>query len=191
MSTEKQEKTSYGLGTLDKLYQQNILDHARNPNGKQTIQNPDIFFREENLFCGDEISVFVNLEQGKIAQVAMEGEGCAVSIAAGSIMVEFLKGKSLEETFGYHRIFSKYLSKETISSEEASRISYLEMLGPVRDYPVRIKCALLCWSAMLQGIRKYQANSFEGKTSVGFSESIDSEKRTPARLSEDDPRSGE
>ena len=160
MRRDKEGRTTYGLGTLDKLYHQGLLDHVRNPRGKQQIQTPDIFYREENIFCGDAISVFVNVEQGNISQIALEGEGCAVSIASGSIMGEFLKGKSLEETFRYYQILNKYLCNEMISSEEANGISYLEILGPVRDYPVRVKCALLCWSAILQGIRRYQPNVF-------------------------------
>ena len=156
MSKEKQNQTAYGLGTLDRLYQQDLLDHARNPRGQEQIPNPDIFHMEENLFCGDEISIFVVLEHGKFAQIAMEGRGCAVSIASGSIMVEFLKGKLLDEVFSYYQILNRYLTKKNISSEEAQKITSLEILNPVRDYPIRAKCALLCWAAMLQGIRKYQ-----------------------------------
>lgn len=157
MSKEKQNQSAYGLGTLDRLYQQDLLDHARNPRGQEQIPNPDIYHLEENLFCGDEISIFVILEQGKFAQIAMEGRGCAVSIASGSIMVEFLKGKLLDEAFGYYQILNRYLTKKNISSEEARKITSLEILSPVRNYPIRAKCALLCWIAMLQGIRKYQA----------------------------------
>ena len=157
MSKEKQNQSAYGLGTLDRLYQQDLLDHARNPRGQEQIPNPDIYHLEENLFCGDEISIFVILEQGKFAQIAMEGRGCAVSIASGSIMVELLKGKLLDEAFSYYQILNRYLTKKNISSEEAMKITSLEILSPVRDYPIRAKCALLCWIAMLQGIRKYQA----------------------------------
>ena len=157
MRHEKQNQIAYGLGTLDKLYHQDLLDHARHPRGQEQIPNPDIYHLEENLFCGDEISVFVSVKQGKFARIAMEGRGCAVSIASGSIMVEFLKGKFIEQTFGYYQILNRYLTKKGISSEEAKKITSLEILSPVRDYPIRAKCALLCWVAMLQGIRKYES----------------------------------
>jgi nitrogen fixation NifU-like protein len=110
---------------MDDLYRELILDHYRNPHNKGKLEQPDISYEDDNPLCGDRIHLYVSLDdQGRVQDVAWEGEGCAISMASASMLSEAIKGKSLEEL--------RNLSKEDV----------LEMLG-IELGPVRLKCALL------------------------------------------------
>jgi nitrogen fixation NifU-like protein len=110
---------------MDDLYRELILDHYRNPRNKGRLEEPDISYEDDNPLCGDHIHLYLALDdQGRVQDVAWEGEGCAISMASASMLSEAIKGKSLEEL--------RTLSKEDV----------LEMLG-IELGPVRLKCALL------------------------------------------------
>ena len=118
---------------IDTFLQEFILDHYRNPRNFGTLENPDIRHRESNPTCGDEIQLDIQVKDGKIADIRFSGHGCAISMAAASILTEMVKGKSLEEV--------KKLGKEEMLS--ALRI-------PVG--PVRLKCALLALKVLKAGV---------------------------------------
>jgi nitrogen fixation protein NifU and related proteins len=110
---------------MDDLYRELILDHYRSPRNKGRLDEADISFEDDNPLCGDRIHLDVSLDdENRVREVAWEGEGCAISMAAASMLSETIKGKSLEEL--------RNLGKEDI----------LEMLG-IELGPVRLKCALL------------------------------------------------
>ena len=108
------------------LYQQNIIDHYKNPRNKGSIENADFIVYEVNTLCGDGVKFFISLDEKKekIIDVKFEGEGCAISQASASMLSEELKGMTIEEL--------NNISKEFI----------LELLG-VEINPARLKCALL------------------------------------------------
>lgn len=109
------------------LYQQNIIDHYKNPRNRGEIENADFVVYEVNTLCGDGLKFFIKLDnkKEKVEDVKFEGEGCAISQASASMLTEELKGMSLEEV-------KKNINKDFI----------LEMLG-VEINPARLKCALL------------------------------------------------
>ena len=107
------------------MYQENILDHYKNPRNFGKIENATVHHHEKNPLCGDEISFyFIIDEHNVIKDVKFSGHGCAISQASASMLSETLKGKKLDEI--------ENLTKEDI----------LEMLG-IPISPVRLKCALL------------------------------------------------
>jgi len=123
----------------DEIYRENIIDHFKNPRNFGEIIEAEIKHSELNSICGDMIRLFVKLEDKKVSDVKFKGNGCAISMAATSMMTEVLKGKTLEEI--------KKLSKEDI----------FEMLG-IKLGIVRIKCGLLCLNTLMNGIKTMEDN---------------------------------
>ena len=118
---------------MDALYREAILDHYRYPRNKGHLETPDIAYHDHNPFCGDEITIELKIEDGKVVEAAFDGRGCAISQASASMMTEEIIGKSLEELRGW--------TKDDI----------LELLG-IEIGPVRLKCALLPLKALKAGV---------------------------------------
>ena len=123
----------------DDIYRENIIDHFKNPRNFGEIVEAEIKHSELNSICGDMIRLFVKLKNGKVIDAKFKGNGCAISMAATSMMTEILKGKTLDEI--------KRLTKENI----------FEMLG-VKLGIVRMKCGLLCLNTLMNGIKNLESN---------------------------------
>ena len=106
------------------LYAEDILDHYRNPRHYGHLDHPTLTYHDTNPFCGDEITLELQIEDDRVVDVAFNGKGCAISQASASMMTEEILGKSLEEL--------KSWNKDSV----------LEMVG-IPLGPVRVKCALL------------------------------------------------
>ena len=111
------------------LYREEILDHYKHPRHFGHLDDPNLVFHDSNPFCGDEITLELKIEDGRVADVAFTGHGCAISRAAASMMSEEIIGKPLDELRGWQ--------KEDI----------VDLLG-IEVGPVRIKCALLPLKAL-------------------------------------------
>jgi nitrogen fixation NifU-like protein len=135
---------------LRELYQDIILDHGRHPRNFHPLEHPTHLARGHNPLCGDRVTVYLQVEGERIADVSFEGRGCAISTASSSLMTEVLKGKTLDEA---RRLFAQFHAKVTGGSaddvpealqDDADR---LEPLTGVKAYPTRVKCATLSWHA--------------------------------------------
>ncbi|MBI3034231.1 iron-sulfur cluster assembly scaffold protein [Candidatus Woesearchaeota archaeon] len=116
------------------IYQEHILDHYSNPRNKGQIDNPDIYYKDTNPLCGDEVAVYARLDRSKsISEIRFMARGCAISQASASMLTEHVKGKSLDEVYG-------------ISSEDMLRL----LMVPISH--VRMKCALLALKTLQAGI---------------------------------------
>jgi nitrogen fixation protein NifU and related proteins len=135
---------------LDDLYRDIIIDHYRNPRNRGRLDTPDIATQGANPLCGDEIEVSLVFEDGKVADVRFEGRGCSISQASASMMTEGIKGKTVDEVRELVSSFKEMMSGSLEPEED--ELGDLEALQGVRKYPVRIKCALLCWNTLLEGI---------------------------------------
>ncbi len=118
---------------MDDLYRLEILEHYRHPLNFGRLEDPDITYHDSNPFCGDEITLDLKIQDGRVADVRFFGKGCAISRASASMMTEAIKGRTLEEL--------KQWSKEDI----------LDLLG-IDLGPVRLKCALLPLKALKAGV---------------------------------------
>ena len=141
---------------IDELYRDVILDHYRNPTKKASIEAPDIEYDEFNPICGDRVVLQLKLEDTQIGEATFHGEGCSISQASASMMTELLGGKTLEEAEALSSSFRKLMRGATPSEDELAKLGDLEALQGVRKFPVRIKCALLAWSALEEGIEEYR-----------------------------------
>ena len=148
------------FGELDDLYQEVILDHYRNPRNPGELPEPDVSARGFNPFCGDEIVLGLKLSpNGQVEAVGSTGQGCSISQASASILTELMKGKSLEEAEAIGQLFRAMMQGKELSEEELEQMGELEALQGVRKFPIRIKCALLAWATLDDGIEEYRAKA--------------------------------
>lgn len=129
---------------LRELYQQLILDHNKNPRNFRKIDTPDRCAEGKNPLCGDQITLFVNLNDNIISDIAFQGSGCAISKASASLMTEALKGKTIAEA---EALFHTFQTLVTSKTETPDNLGKLAVFSGIRDYPTRVKCATLAWHA--------------------------------------------
>ncbi len=140
--------------SLDDMYREIILDHYRAPRGSKPLDKADIQSDGMNPSCGDEIEVDVQMKDGVLENVHVNCKGCAISVASGSMLAESVKGRSFEEVQQLAEAVKKMLKGE--SDEVPKEFEDLEALQGVRQFPVRIKCALLAWVTLVEGMKKYK-----------------------------------
>jgi len=141
---------------LEDLYQDIILDHHRNPRNRQVLEQPDLSARGFNPFCGDQVNLTATLtSNGKVEDIGLEGEGCAISQASASIMSELIKGKDLDEIQNLSHLFNELMQGKEVTPEEQDALGELAVLEGVKNFPVRIKCALLGWSTLEDAINEH------------------------------------
>ena len=151
------------LPRLDDLYRDSILDHRRNPRNSDKLDNATINGDSVNPFCGDEIHLQVDLDaDGRVERVGLQSEGCSINQAAGSMLTEAVVGKSLYEIDHLVQTFKLMMQGDSDAETRLSDENDLKSLIGVRNYPVRIKCVLLSWSALEDGVLSYRRSSEAG-----------------------------
>lgn len=131
---------------LDDLYRDVIVDHYNHPRNYGKPEKSDIVVEGKNPVCGDEITIYLNVKDGVIADVHFEGKGCSISIASASVMTESLIGKNLEEAKIVLDDFNNMLRGE--ACERCENYSDAIAFQGVTKFPVRVKCALLAWKTV-------------------------------------------
>ncbi len=145
------------LNGLDDLYRDAIRDHHKNPRNNRELTNPDVTAAATNPFCGDEVALQANLDRhGRVALTGFQAKGCFINLAAGSMLTEALKGKNLAGVEALSSAFRKMMREGTPTESDAEALGELRSLSGVRQFPVRIKCALLVWTALDQGIEEHR-----------------------------------
>lgn len=140
---------------LDGLYGELVMDHYRNPRNRGPIAAADVEAEEFNPFCGDRAILQLKLDdEGRVSEVSAKAEGCSIIQASTSMLSDLLRGKSLEEVAEMGESFRKAMMNGV--QDDATEIGDLLALQVVRQYPVRIKCALLPLTALEEGIKHYQ-----------------------------------
>ena len=143
---------------LQGLYGDLILDHYRNPRNRRPVPDPDAEAEEFNPFCGDRVSVLFTLDgRGRVSQVGARAEGCSIIQASASMMGDQLAGKSLEELEALSQHFRDMMLGKIAPGPETDDLGELTALQVVRQFPVRIKCALLPWTALEEAIAALRA----------------------------------
>ncbi len=146
------------LDDLDGLYRDAILDHCRNPRNRDRVEDPDISADGVNPFCGDEIYLQVALDsEGRIARIGLQAVGCAINQASGSILTEAVRGRTISEAVSTSETFRSMMSERGQAAVAVS--SPLDALAGVKQAPVRVKCALLAWSTLDDGIDQHRRRS--------------------------------
>jgi nitrogen fixation NifU-like protein len=138
---------------LDELYREVILDHYRNPRKQGTLSGEHVHAEGNNPSCGDEFFLDVALADGVITDAAMRGQGCSISQASGSMMMDKIVGMTVDDARDLTHKFKVMMSIEEgdnpVDPERpGSVLGDLEALQGVRKFPVRIKCADLAWTTL-------------------------------------------
>ncbi|OGC90793.1 MAG: SUF system NifU family Fe-S cluster assembly protein [candidate division Zixibacteria bacterium RBG_16_53_22] len=149
---------------LDELYRDIIMDHYRYPRGRKKLENADMRNEGQNPVCGDEIELSLKLDDGRVDEVSVECMGCAISVASGSMLVDAIKGKSLQEVRRIAAAVKAILKGEPLPEEV--EMGDLEALAGVKNFPVRIKCALLSWTTLIDGIEALEEGVVANVTST-------------------------
>ncbi len=129
------------------LYQETILDHNKRPRNFREIPGASAKAVGHNPLCGDRVTVYLRLDDGKIADIAFVGQGCAISKASASLMTDAIKGKSRVEA---HDLFEKFHKMVTGRPDDPvdTSLGKLAVLSGVCEFPVRVKCASLAWHTL-------------------------------------------
>lgn len=148
---------SKDVSGLEALYREVILDHHRHPRNFGKLDPADAKVEGYNPLCGDRVEIALRLAEGKIlSDCRFTGEGCSICMASASMMTEEVAGKSIaevEEKIDGFRALLK--GEECPLSIEGD----LESLLGVRNFPVRIKCALLPWTTLNDGLKKVRGEA--------------------------------
>jgi nitrogen fixation NifU-like protein len=138
---------------LEGLYGDVIMDHYRNPRRRAPVRDADVEAHELNPFCGDEVTLQIKLDdQGCVAEVSSVSQGCSIIQASASLMAETMAGKTPAELMELSQLFRDLMQGKPLSDGAVRELGDLAALQVVRQYPVRIKCALLPWTALEEGI---------------------------------------
>ena len=132
---------------LRELYQQVIVDHNRNPRNFKELPEPCSHAEGHNPLCGDKVTVYVHVEDDVIQDLSFQGDGCAISVASASLMTEHLKGKSLAQEKNLFKSVHDALTKKD-SAIDLMQFGKLGVLANVKNFPMRVKCATLCWHTL-------------------------------------------
>ena len=133
---------------LDDLYQQVILDHNRNPRNYGILEPRDGDAEGHNPLCGDRYRVYLKMDGDRVADVSFEGEGCAISRSAASVMTEAIKGRTVEEIEELFRSFQDLVTGKSEGQDLQDGQEKLAVFAGVREFPIRIKCAVLAWHTL-------------------------------------------
>ena len=129
----------------DDLYQEIIMDHNRSPRNYGSMDNPTVELEGFNPLCGDQIKVFVLLDEDKIVDIVFDGSGCAISKSSASIMTVELKGKTISDAQSIFDAFRLMITGKDLDDDSLDLLGDVEVLGGITKYPARIKCASLAW----------------------------------------------
>jgi nitrogen fixation protein NifU and related proteins len=138
---------------LEELYQEVILDHSRRPRNFGELENAAVRVHGDNPSCGDEIDLGVRFRpDGSLEEIKFSGQGCAISQASASMMTMKVKGKSRAAAFEMVDAFHDLVSGE--NEQAPPNLGDLRLLGGVRKFPQRVKCAMLAWRALEEALRQ-------------------------------------
>ncbi|PYS83038.1 MAG: SUF system NifU family Fe-S cluster assembly protein [Acidobacteria bacterium] len=136
------------MSELSELYQQVILDHNKKPRNFQKLEAANRTAEGFNPLCGDQLTVYMLMDEGVVREVSFVGTGCAISKASASMMTQAVKGKTREEARLLFDEFHRMVTGELDEEAEPNQLGRLKIFAGVRDYPARVKCASLPWHTM-------------------------------------------
>ncbi len=160
------------MSSLEDLYREIILDHYRSPRNRGELETPPAVRTEGfNPLCGDEIVVYLDVEDGLVSDIKIGGQGCSISQSSASMMSAAVKGKTIDEVRSLTGSFKSMMSiheteiggdgteAEPVdgSSSNDLPLGDLEALRGVVKFPVRIKCATLSWNTLTQALADYES----------------------------------
>lgn len=137
---------------LNTIYTELIMEHSTSKHNKRNLDQPDIKEKGHNPSCGDEITLELKLNKNIIEDLAFTGQGCAISQASTSIMIDLIKGKSVEEAFKLTETFIGMIKREIKDEEELYDLEDAMAFKNISNMPARVKCAVLSWHTLKEAL---------------------------------------
>lgn len=147
---------------LEDVYNEIIMEHSMNSYNKKKLENSDMQEIGHNPNCGDEITLQIKMNGNVIEDMAFSGHGCAISQASTSVMIDTLKGKTVEEAKEIIKTFIGMIKREIKDENELKKLEEAIAFKNVSNMPARVKCALLAWHTLDDMLNKGEQ---EGKIS--------------------------
>ena len=147
------------MSDLSDLYQEVILDHNRRPRNFHAMADASHHAEGFNPLCGDRLTLYLKVADGRIADLSFEGSGCAISKASASLMTDALKGRTVDEALALFERFHQMVT--TPPEEPVEDMGKLSALAGVREFPVRVKCASLAWHTLKAAMSREQKATTE------------------------------
>ena len=136
------------MSELNDLYQEVILDHNKKPRNFREIENADKTADGHNPLCGDQLKLYLAMENDTVKDVSFLGSGCAISKASASMMTQVVKGKTREEAEILFDEFHRMVLGELDIEEDENHLGKLKIFAGVLEFPARVKCASLSWHTL-------------------------------------------
>ncbi len=149
------------MSELSELYQQVILDHNKKPRNFHKLEAANRTAEGYNPLCGDQLKVYLDLEDNVVKDISFEGSGCAISKASASMMTQAIKGKTRAEAETLFNEFHKMVTGEMNEETEPNHLGRLTIFSGVREFPARVKCATLSWHTMHAALKGEETVSTE------------------------------
>ena len=141
---------------LQNLYQEMVVDHSRKPRNFRTMEDPTRTAEGFNRLCGDRLTLYVKLSDGRIQDISFQGAGCAISNASASLLTVSVKGKTPEEAAALFKDVHRMLTEGRGSEAQPRDLGKLEALSGVWEFPSRVKCATLAWQVLVSALEERQ-----------------------------------
>ena len=148
---------------LTDVYNDLIMEYSMNSYNKKKLEGANYSEIGHNPNCGDEITLELKLDGNKIEDMAFTGHGCAISQASTSIMIDTLRGKTIEEAKEIIKTFIEMIKRETTDEEQLKKLEDAIAFKNVSNMPARVKCALLAWHTLEDMLNK---NDQSGKGTI-------------------------
>ena len=136
------------MNEFDQVYNELIMEHSISSPNKKDLDKPTACLLGHNPNCGDEIKLEIILKDGVVEDAAFSGHGCAISQSSTSIMIDVLRGKTIEQAKQIISIFMKMIKREKVSAKEKKLLGDAVAFENISNMPARVKCALLSWHTM-------------------------------------------
>lgn len=136
------------MSDLGDLYQEVIIDHGRSPRNFGELEGATGTAEGFNPLCGDQLTLYVKLADGRITDIAFQGAGCAISQASASLMTTAIKGKNEEEALALFERVHAMLTEGPNANVQPEELGKLAVLSGVWEFPMRVKCATLAWHTL-------------------------------------------
>ena len=147
-------KKGKNMEDLTDVYNDLIMEHSMNSYNKKKLEGANYSEIGHNPNCGDEITLELKVDGDKIEDMAFTGHGCAISQASTSIMIDTLRGKTIEEAKEIIKTFIEMIKRETTDEEQLKKLEDAIAFKNVSNMPARVKCALLAWHTIEDMLNK-------------------------------------
>lgn len=139
---------------LESIYTELIAEQSRNTANKHHLAAPTVTSRGHNPSCGDEITLELEIADGKIKDASFTGVGCAISQASTSMMIDLIKGESVEKAKHLAELFIGMIKREITDDETLEELDEAIALKNISNMPARVKCAVLSWHTLDSALKE-------------------------------------